>query len=570
MANINDFKILNSKCENYYDILEKQIDIKENFQNSDKQRFGFYLFILEYFCGLKDVGDALEHITDKEFNDKILNVKDDDYGVDAIYIDEETKVVNLFNFKFRQRFNPDKTQGVNDSFSSAKFINAIAANSIEDLKGKIHDKAKEIIEKLESKDIWKIKLFIVSNDTYELDEKKSVFKSLKKIYDVEVVAVGLDTISKIMSLRPQPINAVIHLEKDSILPFAETSFSSSKSYIVKMSANELIRITCEDEELRNKYNIEDYDVLFDKEMDANLLFDNVRGFVEKSKFNANIYTSLKEDTSKFFMFNNGLTIIAQDIISEETNANKKIKLTIKDFQVVNGGQTLRTIHKFNKSDKDNISNYLPYAEILVRIFKTNDTSEPGEVSVKNKIAEYTNSQNSISNVDLKSLANEQIQIEQFLEEENIIYVRKSGDLGKDKEKKYTHRISMEKFGQILFSYQGSPEKASNQKKQIFDKYYKQIFHDNFEIGSSAELIKLYFELKKEYENSEYDSTDQKIFYIIYLKKKLKLENKKLIKFFETIVSNYRKDDDISAARKLINIRFKEVLDEEITKKSKKI
>ena len=64
-------------------------------------------------------------------------------------------------------------------------------------------------------------------------------------------------------------------------------------------------------------------------MDFNILFDNVRGLIINSKYNDNIYKTLEDEPSKFFMYNNGLTIIATDIISEDTNANKKIKLTIK-------------------------------------------------------------------------------------------------------------------------------------------------------------------------------------------------------------------------------------------------
>ncbi|MBK7871275.1 MAG: AIPR family protein [Saprospiraceae bacterium] len=69
-----------------------------------------------------------------------------------------------------------------------------------------------------------------------------------------------------------------------------------------------------------------------------------------------------------------------------------------------------------------MNNNLANSEILVRIFKT-----PPDSNLTNKI-EYTNSQNSISIIDLKSLSIEQIQLEQFLDEHNIIYSRKQGIL----------------------------------------------------------------------------------------------------------------------------------------------
>jgi AIPR protein len=100
--------------------------------------------------------------------------------------------------------------------------------------------------------------------------------------------------------------------------------------------------------------MEDYSELYESEMEYNLLFDNVRGFIARSKFNVNLNRTLRDEPSRFFMYNNGLTITANDIKTEDTNANKKIKIEIIDFQVVNGGQTLRTLHGFKGQDKDNI------------------------------------------------------------------------------------------------------------------------------------------------------------------------------------------------------------------------
>ena len=111
---------------------------------------------------------------------------------------------------------------------------------------------------------------------------------LKELYDLECVPIGLDVISKMMSIRPNPINAVLHIDKDSILPFVEDSLSSSKSYIIRISANDLIRITCDNGTYRDNYKMEDFSSLSDCLMDYNLLFDNVRGLIVKSKYNDNI------------------------------------------------------------------------------------------------------------------------------------------------------------------------------------------------------------------------------------------------------------------------------------------
>ncbi|TGP49016.1 abortive phage resistance protein [bacterium M00.F.Ca.ET.230.01.1.1] len=560
MASLNDFKLLSIKSESYFNLLQNESNRIINLPTEHhKARFGFYLFMLEQLTNVKDISDLTNMITDKEFLTSVFDKKDEDFGVDAVFIDNDNKLINLFNFKYRNDFKIGQRQKLNETFLSTKFINALISENTSGLSGRTKQKAEDIIECLKSKEIWNLKLFAISNEDIELDKDAPEFARLKEIYDLETKAIGLNTIVKMMSIKPEPVDAILHLNKDSILPFTENSLSSSISYVIRISIPDLLRITCNDSSLRNDYQTEDFSSLSSKEMDFNILFDNVRGLIINSKYNDNIYKTLQDEPSKFFMYNNGLTIIATDIISEDTNANKKIKLTIKNLQVVNGGQTLRTLHKFNQADSNNISNHLAQAEILIRVFKT-----PTGDDIRNKIAEYTNSQNAISNVDLKAITSEQIQIEQYLDANDIIYARKNGDIGISPQKNYKYKISIEKFGQILFSHQGFPEKASNQKKQIFDKYYTSVFGElNFDIGESAKLVNDYFEIKKIYESSEFESTDQKIFYIIYLMTKSDMQIEKIILKFEEILSKYRKGESLPDARKLINLKFKVDLDENI-------
>ena len=472
MASINEFKILNAKCKTYFDILEKDLGRKVPVPtDKHKERFGFYLFMLESLCSIKDTLDLIELITDMEFNSSVFGKRDEDCGVDAVHIDEDSNYINLYNFKFRDKFSLNREQSFNDSFLSTKFVKAIITESVEGLTGKVRTFSDDIISKLNSTDVWKMRLYVISNEPKELDTNTSEIKQLKDLYDLELVPMGLSQISRIMSLRPSPINAVIHVDKDSILPFVESSLSSSKSYVIRISANDLLRITCDSEQHRGNYRMEDFSVLHETEMEYDLLFDNVRGFVARSKFNESISKTLKEEPTKFFMYNNGLTLTANDIIAEYTNAHKKVKITINDFQIVNGGQTLRTLHNFKQQDADNMEKYLSGCELLIRVFKTST-----EANVRNKIAEFTNSQNAISSIDLKSLTSEQIQIEQFLDEHNIVYARKSGDTGISPTKKYIHKI----LGKSYLPY-----KVSRKRHQIRRSIFSKNIMIRFSIAQSS-------------------------------------------------------------------------------------
>ena len=126
MANINDFKILNEKSLYCFKSFEN--DIEKDFSKlSDvqKARFGFYFLMLSKICDLQDVSDITPLITDMDFKSTVFGIRNEDCGVDAVYFDEENKVVSIFNFKYRENFNKDKQQSLNESFITTKFIQAI-------------------------------------------------------------------------------------------------------------------------------------------------------------------------------------------------------------------------------------------------------------------------------------------------------------------------------------------------------------------------------------------------------------------------------------------------------------
>ncbi|AYQ31160.1 AIPR family protein [Runella sp. SP2] len=564
MASINDFKLVNEKSKKYFDLFSKLMDASfENLTEIKRVRYGFYFFMLENICDIKDVLDICDLITDMDFNKEIFGETFEDYGIDAIYIDKENRIINLFNFKFREKFNKDKSQSINETVISTKFVNALINENISHLDNKLKKYAQLIVDNLNSNEVWEWKLYVVSNESVELNRNEPSLKQLEQLYDLEIIPLGLNNIKELMSLRPEPINAKLIVDKDAIMSFSESSISSSKSYILRLPINELIRISVRSKEVRMNYGIEDYTSLFKEELEFSVLFDNVRGFVMNSKYNDNIEKTLISNPTKFFMYNNGITITANDVSAEPVNAGKKVILTINNFQVLNGGQSLRTIHNFNKKSATNIIENLANSEILVRVFKT--TSDTGLI---NKIAEYTNSQNAISSIDLKSLSSEQIEIEQFLDVNNIIYARKNGDTGISSNKSYDYKISMERLGQILFSINGFPEKASNQKKDIFEKYYDSIFgSESLDLNKLPTFIRNYFLIKHKYDTNSkgYLSSEQKIFYIVYINQHLEESLDKQIERFEELISSFEPEGNknIADSRKLIQLKFREYVEAEL-------
>ncbi|MGM0526437.1 MAG: AIPR family protein [Pseudomonadota bacterium] len=564
MASLNDFKILKTKCLKYYENMSSTKKLKSQ-PSSDvqKERLGFYIFALEQLCDLREITDIVDCITDTDFLKFESGEPFDDFGIDAIQVDENEREIKLFNFKYREKFNPDKKQSSNDVVISTKFIQALYNSDTSGMEGKLKSLTERVISALEENEIWKISLYIVSNDNKAVSVHDQTIRQLQDHYELDVIPVGLDEISQVISIRPDPIDATLILDSEAIMVYRESNLSTFNSFIARIPSSEIVRITSTEESLRHDYNMEDLSPLSSAKLDYSVLFDNVRGFVVRSKYNKNITESLKNEPSKFFMYNNGLTIVANRVDSEHINAKKKVKLKISGFQVLNGGQTLRSIHKFNKESETNINDYLSNSEVLVRIFSADKEQE-----TVNRIAEYTNSQNKISSVDLKSLSAEQLHLEQYLEGFDIIYSRKSGDTGLNSEKSYRYKISMERFGQILFSLAGSPHKASSQKGQIFGKHYDSLFSaPNFDIAHAPEIIENYFETVRFYQtlSGEYTPIEQKYYYIMYLGEIFPASSlRQRIDLLEQSLKDYQTKNELSDARKMIQKGFFDLVNDEAT------
>ena len=122
----------------------------------------------------------------------------------------------------------------------------------------------------------------------------------------------------------------------------------------------------------------------------------------------------------FFIYNNGLTLTTSSLEANPQNTGNRFLFELQNFQIVNGGQTIRSIYEYLMGQDVNKIANLRKASVLVRIFKVSSDD-----CLKNKIAEYTNSQNAISAKDLKSVDQKQIQIEAYLKPFNIQYIRKT-------------------------------------------------------------------------------------------------------------------------------------------------
>lgn len=156
---------------------------------------------------------------------------------------------------------------------------------------------------------------------------------------------------------------------------AHLTSATYKSYLVVMPATVLA-------ELYGKYG-------------SRLLEQNVRSFLQvRGNVNKGIRATIMNDPEMFFAYNNGITATARDVETAET-ANGAVINSLKDLQIVNGGQTTASLFHTNRKDKASLENIFVQMKLSV-------IDEEKSEEVVPRISEYANTQNKVNAADFFS------------------------------------------------------------------------------------------------------------------------------------------------------------------------
>jgi hypothetical protein len=586
MATKHDYMLVKRFSEEAFEDFTNDMSINsDGFSDIQKARYGFYFLVLKNITGEENFNDLSKMIIDTDFLKKVFGESNNDLGVDAYYIDEKRGEIQLFNFKYRENWKPQKSFETGESFSTNRFL-SILMN--EDEAGDILDKKNceeyektinvinEITEYWEKDPEVSIVAYFVSNEENPLPEKD--IRIMERTFHISVNPVTLDDISSFLAPKKYDIEAKLKIPSDKIMVYRESDDSSNSSYIFSISLYELSRITCKDSSLRKNYNIEWEETdnerkssIESMELESSLLHDNVRGYLGHTPYNRGIIQTIEGEPSKFFMFNNGVTITADDIyVPTQLGARFKF-VTLKNFQIVNGGQTLRSVYEYiakNIKSTDNIVGSLRDAAVLVRAYNTKEEdNDNSDSTVASQIAQYTNSQNAISPADLRSNDKIQLQIQKYLSVAGYEYVLKRSSSRRTKKNGDT-RINMDLMAQILCTNMGAPEMATTQKRKLFIDYYDDIFKsDSFTLEAIPDLLREYRDIEEYYMNLSEGGRQnyrQKYLYVMYIRKEIpniSIENARTL--LEESLRGYFPEKNLADSRKMIYPGFKKFVDSNI-------
>ena len=426
----------------------------------------------ELFCIYSII--SKEHSESFEI-DKISIGHDNDTGIDGIgilvngrLIESKEEIDDLLEInKYLEAvfiFIQSKTSSNFDSGNIGKFLFGISdffEQNPKLIRNELVQEKAEIMDYLYTKSASmikgnpKCKIYYVTtgnwNDDPNLRARFDVSKDdlIKKnlFSDVEIYPTGAPEIQKYYQTTKETISRQIVFANKVILSDIE---GVNEAYIGTLEFNDFIKLITDEE--NNILN--------------SVFYDNVRAFQGENPVNIKIEKTIKDKKfDQFVVLNNGITIVAKKIQSAGN------RLTINDYQIVNGCQTSHVL--YNQKDEDDIDKIIVPLRIIV--------SENEQLA--NEIIISTNSQTTVKPEELEALSEFQKNLELFYKtisgEGQLYYERRSKQFNNDlsiiKTRIITIPIQIKCFASMFL---GKPHTVSRYYGSIIKNLGEKIFRSD--------------------------------------------------------------------------------------------
>ena len=255
--------------------------------------------------------------------------------------------------------------------------------------------------------------FQKDNDTYEF--AISIFQNRQNIKTVRICALtnGLVKPIPFKNLTLGGVEISFHVWDIDRLHRCVSSGRMRETIEIDFEEKFKMLIPCIENSSSDKYSVylailngEILASLYDEFRDR-LLEKNVRSFLQvKGNVNKGIRDTLRVEPDMFLAYNNGISVTAESVkIVRDENGKPSIK-SIRDMQIVNGGQTTASIYAAfqNKVDLSNVN-----VQMKLTVIKSDEQMD----TVISNISRYANSQNKITMSDFSANDDFHIKLEQL-------------------------------------------------------------------------------------------------------------------------------------------------------------
>lgn len=385
----------------------------------------FLIWYLQNFYRLDEL-EAVDSVCDQP----------GDRGIDGIYVNDNDLTINVLQSRTLQRADATIGDGAIREFagSLSQFRSQESIQNLCDTTGDA--KVASLIRRLDL--INKVKTHelngvFVSN--VEIDGNgQAVLDGLPNIQFVGRSQL-LDTY--VSDTRSIPTAAPVTFNIDGFTPTEYIVDANTRAVIVPVKGSELVGMP--------------------GVSDQSLFAFNVRGPLGKTKVNKDIIKSIKDESKHalFPLFHNGITVICGSLELTPTN------LTIDDYYVVNGCQSLTSLYENRGSITDNLRLLTKYIQM--------DTASP----LSEMVTQFSNNQNGVKARDFQSNNPIQIRLQNEFRENYVgqyVYEIKRGEvLGAGS------RISNEMAGLNFLAFDLKEPWTTHRKYQVFEDKHSDLF-----------------------------------------------------------------------------------------------
>lgn len=359
-----------------------------------------------------------------------------DKGVDGIYVNDNDNTIDIFQCKLSQT----KESTIGDTAlkefygTLSQFKSQASLQNLIDSGGKADVvrlvKRLDLVNKVGT---YEIRGIFISNT--DIDSNGDSYLKVTPL----ITFVGKSKLSETYILDERPTSIPTPAKFD-ISGFTVSQYivnTKTKALIAPVKAKELVKLK--------------------GIADQSLFAFNVRGPLGRTQVNKDIENSIKNpSTHKLFpLFHNGITIICGSI------NNTPDKITIEDYYVVNGCQSLNSLF-------ENQANLTDGLRILTKFVQVDVSSE-----LSKNITWYSNNQNGIKPRDSKSNNSVQIRLQNEFQEnyrgQYWFEIKRGEKVGPGEV------ISNEEAGLYLMSFDLKEPWATHRKYQVFEDKYADLF-----------------------------------------------------------------------------------------------
>ena len=452
---LNILDEIRNECPAKYNIKYQKGKRDLNLINQARARAYIHLFLKVSF-GILDFNEREHYVTDGT----------QDAGIDGYYIHEEDKTVYFIQSKFRTNEKNFEVKEISYEELLAMDIDRVTNGDTNDengipYSGKILQLQREL-SNLPDIARYKYKVIVIANIT---NVSNSTLKKLcggyppeifnyEKCYEKLIFPVITGTYFNAVDLN---INIDLSNKNagSKINYTVQTKASECDITVLFVPTIELAKVMLKYKNSILKYNPRSY-----LEHDGRYIHEAIRE------------TIIKNETNEFALFNNGITMLSEETyINEKIGQKNKAQLTVKNPQILNGGQTCYTLSRIYEENKfPNVEDIFNEKEVLLKIITLRDNnSEEEKLNLIDSISNATNKQTPVINAD--KFANEVVHVNLqkiIFDKYGLLYERKRGEFADGVYNNYIDKnMIIERNLFLRLYYASNGDIAKSIRKKLF-------------------------------------------------------------------------------------------------------